>query len=120
MHDNFNNEKLTALSLIEKNLKYNWDKTLVKLYSKDVYKNVNTQLQKAQKWLTHHLEDATLLYTIGRLYCHDHQWLQAKHYLEKSINITPEPFVYHLLGYVEEQLGHKEDALLAYRNSFVS
>jgi HemY protein len=112
------NEKLVALSLIEKNLKRDWNTSLVKLYSKYVYKNVNIQRQTTQKWLTTHSKDHILFYTIGRLYCHDHQWTQAKHYLEKSIDLSPEPFTYQLLGYVEEQLGHKDNALLCYRNSF--
>ena len=113
------NEILIALSLIEAALKQYWNKELVKLYSLHAYKDVKIQLQKAQKWLRHHPKDFMIFFTIGRLYCHNHQWSEAKHYLEKSIDLSPEPFIYQLLGQAEEQLGHKDNALICYRNSVI-
>lgn len=112
-------ETLTALSLIETGLKQHWSGDLLKLYSLHAYKDVKIQLQTAQKWLTRHPKDFMLFFTIGRLYCHNHEWGEAKHYLEKSIDLSPEPFIYQLLGQVEEQLGHKDNALICYRNSLI-
>jgi HemY protein len=114
------NEILIALSLIETVLKRHWNGDLLKLYSLHAYKDVKIQLHTAQKWLTRRPKDFLLFFTIGRLYCHNHQWSEAKHYLEKSIDLSPEPFTYQLLGQVEEQLGHKDSALIYYRNGLTS
>ena len=107
---------LPALVLIETTLKRHWNNDLLKLYSLHAYQDVRMQLKTAQKWLTNHPSDGILYFTIGRLYCHTHEWNKAKHYLEKSIDVSPQPFSYQLLGQIEEQLGHKDSAFVCYRN----
>jgi uncharacterized protein HemY len=84
-----------------------WYDSWVHLYGLIPSPDANTQLKKAERWLSSnkHTSSATLLLTLGRLSLRNRLWGKAKQYLEQSIAISPSAEGYAELGRLHEFLG---------------
>ena len=75
-----------------------WDDTLVVLYGSIESKNINNQLEVAEKWAYLHPENPILLALIGKLAIKAGDHFKAESYLAKSISAEPTVQAYQLLG----------------------
>jgi len=111
------NKTCIALPLIEKALKQKWDIALIKLYSEKASNNLEAQIKTILSWEKSHPHEPELLFSLSRLYIHDQNWSQAKIYLESSLSLADASETFELLGFTEEQLGHKDAALVNYKKA---
>lgn len=94
-------------SMLRQKIRGTWNSELVYLYGLVQGAEPAKQLAHAERWLSSHSEDATLLLTLGRLALRNHMWAKARQYLERSAEIDPQPETYMLLGKLLEQSGDK-------------
>jgi HemY protein len=90
-----------------------WDENLVLLYGELEPEDPLATLERAERWLTNHREDAGLLLTCARLSARAELYGKARSYLETSISIRPRVEAYQLLADFMEQTGDRERALKA-------
>lgn len=111
-------QSVLALPLIEATLKRHWNSQLITLYGiiPPVEKG-SKQLSYAERWLSHHPNDPTLLLCLGRLSIREKFWGKAKDYLESCLKITSLPETHQELGRVYEALKEKDIALYHYREA---
>lgn len=76
-------------------------------------------LERAEKWLPAHQEDAALLLTCARLSMQAELYGKARSYLETSIAIRPRLESYQLLAALMEQLGERDRANRALHDGLV-
>jgi HemY protein len=81
--------------------------------------NLPGQLGRAERWLTHHSDNAVLLLTLGRLCVRNHLWGKGRTYLEASLAIEPQAETYRELGNLLEKLNNKGAALDCYRKALI-
>ncbi len=104
-----------AQEVIERCLDADWDSRLVTLYGECSGPDTLRQIERAERWLKDHREDAALLLALGRLCARQQLWGKAQNYLEASIAIEP-TYVAHLeLARLHEHLERPEAAALQYR-----
>ena len=96
--------------LLRKALKDDWDSDLVLLYGMVQGRNVNNQLNYAEKLLPLHTGDAQLLLTLGRLSERAQLWGKADSYLRQSLEAQPTPEACHALAQLLEQQGDYAEA----------
>jgi len=101
--------------LLRHALKKKWRPELVRLYGLVKGDNLNRQLDHAEKQLNHHPEDAVLLLTLGRLCKRNNLWGKSRRYLERSIDVQPEPEAYQELAALLEQQGEHAAAAMYYQ-----
>jgi HemY protein len=90
-----------------------WDENLVLLYGELEPDDPLATLERAERWLPNHREDAGLLLTCARLSARAELYGKARSYLETSIAIRPRVEAYQLLADFMEQTGDRERALKA-------
>lgn len=78
-----------ARSILEQALEEAWDTEFANLYGKCTGSGVLEQIQKAERWLIKHPQDAGLLLSLGRLCLHQSLWGKAQNYLEASLALEP-------------------------------
>ena len=104
-----------AQEVIERCLDVDWDSRLVTLYGECSGPDTLRQIERAERWLKDHREDAGLLLALGRLCARQQLWGKAQNYLEASIAVEP-TYVAHLeLARLHEHLERPEAAALQYR-----
>lgn len=104
-----------AQEVIERCLDVDWDSRLVTLYGECSGPDTLRQIERAERWLKDHREDAALLLALGRLCARQQLWGKAQNYLEASIAVEP-TYVAHLeLARLHEHLERPEAAALQYR-----
>lgn len=104
-----------AQEVIERCLDVDWDSRLVTLYGECSGPDTLRQIERAERWLKDHREDAALLLALGRLCARQQLWGKAQNYLEASIAVEP-TYVAHLeLARLHEHLERPEVAALQYR-----
>ncbi|MEO0574662.1 MAG: heme biosynthesis HemY N-terminal domain-containing protein [Pseudomonadota bacterium] len=96
-------------------LKTTWHPRLVEQFGELSTDDPGKQLQQAEKWLSKHADDATLLLSAGRLCMANKLWGKARSYLESSLAITPTPAAYAAYGQLLTQLGESGAAADAFR-----
>ena len=75
------------------------------------------QIERAEKWLEKHPNDAALLLALGRLCARQSLWGKAQSYLEASVAVEPTYTGYYELARLEESTGNGEAARRHYRRS---
>ncbi len=97
-----------AREIVEYALEHQWDTDLAALYGQCPGSNVLSQIERAERWLRAHPEDAGLLLSLGRLCLHQSLWGKAQSYLEASLAIDPSPDGRSLLDDLREHLERRE------------
>ncbi len=106
-----------AHGIIEQALAEAWQPELVALYGECLGEDALAQLERAEKWLTSHDDDAGLLMTLGRLCAHQQLWGKARSYFEASIVVAPSQEAHIALAQLAERLGDADEAREHYRKS---
>ena len=83
----------------------NWDSELVALYAECTTADATRQLETAERWLTQHNHDATLLFALGRLCERAQLWGKAQTYLEASLALDARWRTHLALGELHGRLG---------------
>ena len=104
-----------AERVIREALERHWAPQLVLAYGEVSRADSGRQMQYAETWSRTRENDPELLLTLGRLAKAKHHWEKARRYFEKSLALKPDPYVYHELGALLEQLGEQEAARECYR-----
>jgi HemY protein len=78
-----------AQEIIERSLEKEWDSALVACYGDCAGPNVLEQIERAEKWLAMHPDDAPLLAALGKLCMREGLWGKARSYLEASLAVAP-------------------------------
>lgn len=74
-----------AAELIAKSLEAHWDPKLVLLYAECRTTDTSRLLENAERWLSAHSQDASLLYALGKLCERAQLWGKAQTYYEASL-----------------------------------
>ena len=93
-----------ALALLERNLEKEWDPALVALYG-ECEGPSREQIEKAERWLQAHPDDAVLLLTLARLCMRQSLWGKAQSYLDASLFIESSREGQQLKAQLTEKMG---------------
>jgi HemY protein len=105
-----------AQRIIEQSLNATWDSDLAALYADcedggDALKRI----ERAERWLKAHPDDAGLLLALGRLCSQQGLWGKAQSYIEASIAIAPTHAAHLAAARLNEHVGNPEAARDHYR-----
>jgi HemY protein len=89
-------------------LNKNWDDTLLSIFGSIQSDNITAQLEKAERWLKKHPNDAVLLRILGKLSIKLGDAYKSEQYLTKSISFEPTVEAYRLLGDFLSKQGDKD------------
>jgi HemY protein len=82
----------------------------VALYGECSTADATRQLETAERWLTQHNHDATLLFALGRLCERAQLWGKAQTYLEASLGLDERWQTRLALGELHARLGNTDAA----------
>jgi HemY protein len=99
-----------AADILARSLDRSWDSSLVLLYGECRPPDAKRQLEIAERWLVAHNQDATLLYTLGRLCERSELWGKAQTYLEASLALDNHWRAHVALGELLAKLGRRDEA----------
>jgi len=99
-----------AADIIARSLDRRWDSDLAALYAECTTADATRQLETAERWLVDHNQDATLLYTLGRLCERAQLWGKAQTYLEASLALDNSWRANLALGEMQANLGRTDEA----------
>src|SRR6185295_19684613 len=113
-----------ARELLERSLAAEWNAALVGLYG-DVEKfepqmrqnEARARIERAERWLREHAEDAQLLATLGRLCMAADLWGKAQNYLEASLSFAPTRAAHLELARLAEREGRAAEAQKHFRSA---
>jgi len=91
-----------------------WSDSLIYIYGL-LDGDAEIHVTRARKWLAKHGENPAFLLSMGRLAMRAHQWKNAREYLQKSLQITPNAESYQELGNLLAFLDEQPQALECYR-----
>jgi HemY protein len=94
-----------AQAIIERNLEKEWDSSLVALYGECVGESTLSQIERAERWLRDHPENAVLLLTLAKLCIRQSLWGKAQSYLDASLFIEHSREGQHLKARLMEKIG---------------
>jgi len=94
-----------AAEIITRCLERHWDSNLVVLYAQCHTIDATRQLEIAERWLTAHDKDATLLYALGVLCERESLWGKAQTYFEASLALDDHWRAHVALGELHARLG---------------
>lgn len=94
-----------AQVIIERNLEKEWDAALVSLYGECEGESALTQIEKAERWLRDHPDNAVLLLTLAKLCMRQSLWGKAQSYLDASLFIEHSREGQHLKAQLSEKIG---------------
>ena len=104
-----------AAEIIERALEASWDSELAGQYASC---NAGTQqIERAERWLAAHPNDAALLLTLGRLCAREKLWGKARNYLDASLSVEATVDVHLACAQLHEHLGDEAAAQKHYRES---
>jgi len=110
--------------LIERSLAVEWNAALVALYGEidklETGKRGNearARIERAERWLREHAEDAQLLSTLGRLCVAAELWGKAQNYLEASLSFGPSRDAHLELARLAERDGRAAEAQKHFRRA---
>ena len=95
-----------AADLLARSVDRSWDSELVALYAECTAADATRQLETAERWLTQHNHDATLLFALGRLCERAQLWGKAQSYLEASLALDTRWQTHLALGELHGRLGN--------------
>ena len=110
-------EAALARQILEDSLNAEWSDALVKQYaelppleSQELDREVRARLDRAERWLPAHAQDARLLLTLGRLCKQAGLWGKARDYLEASLSFENSRAVHLALARLADRDGRAVDA----------
>jgi HemY protein len=106
-----------AKAVIEQSLEERWESDLVALYAECEGSEALKRIERAERWLESHPDDAALLLTLGRLCAQQGLWGKAQSYLEASISVEPTHGAHLAAARLQESLGNADGARDHYRKS---
>ncbi len=106
-----------AKTAIEQSLEERWDSELVALYAECEGSEALKRIERGERWLESHPNDAALLLTLGRLCAQQGLWGKAQSYLEASIAVEPTYGAHLAAARLQESLGNADAAREHYRKS---
>ena len=106
-----------ATELIERSLNKNWDGDLAALYGDCAGNDMVKNIERAERWLAAHPDDAALLLTLGRLCTRQSLWGKARSYIEASLSVEPTLEAHLAAAQLHEQLNEAGAAQKHYRQS---
>ena len=99
-----------AAEILVRSLERQWDSSLLLLYAQCRAPDATRQLETAERWLTTHNQDATLLFVLGRLCERQQLWGKAQTYLEASLALDNHWRTQVALGEMLAKLGRHDEA----------
>jgi HemY protein len=99
-----------AAEILASSLDRDWDSELVAMYAECTTADTTRQLETAERWLTEHEHDATLLYALGRLCERAQLWGKAQTYLEASLALDNGWRAHLALGEMLAKLNRTDEA----------
>ena len=108
-----------AYILAEAYLNKHWSTQIIRLYGKMICKEPLKQLQQVEKWLSEYGENPDLHLTLGRISKKAQLWGKARDYLEKSMQLRPDPETALELAQLLEQTGDPKIAHSIYKNGLI-
>jgi HemY protein len=99
-----------AADILARSLERQWNSELVALYGECMTADATRQLETAERWLTTHSDDATLLFALGRLCERAELWGKAQTYLEASLALDHGWRAHLALGEMQAKLGRSDQA----------
>lgn len=106
-----------AQEIIEQALEAQWDTELAALYADCAGGDATRQIERAERWLAHHPQDAALLLMLGRLCARQGLWGKAQSFAEASLSLEPTCTAHLLLADLHEKADRPEAAQRHYRES---
>jgi HemY protein len=113
-----------AREIIERALAEDWDAPLVAAYgdlppleAAERAREARARIERAERWLAAHPEDAQLLAALGRLCAHAELWGQAQRYLEASLAFESSRAAHLDLARLLERLGQTAEGAAHYREA---
>jgi HemY protein len=103
-------DQASAESELRALLNEHWDEAAVLAFGELEPSEPLVTLERAERWLPDHRNDAALLLACARLAIHAELYGKARSFLETSIAIRPRLEAYQLLAGLLEQLGERERA----------
>ena len=99
-----------AVEILARSLDRQWDPALVAAFADCRPADPSRQLETAERWLTQHSDDATLLCSLGRLCERAQLWGKAQTYYEASLALDDHWRAHVLLGNMLARLGRDDEA----------
>jgi HemY protein len=99
-----------AAEILAESLEHEWNPDLVLLYSRCRPADPMPQLERTERWLALHSQDATLLYALGVLCERAQLWGKAQSYLEASLALDATYRAHVALGELFARLGRDNEA----------
>ena len=99
-----------AVELLARSLDRHWDPALVAQFAEAKPEDDARQLEIAERWLAQHSDDATLLFTLGRLCERAQLWGKAQTYYEASLALADHWRTRVMLGEMQARLGRIDEA----------
>ena len=99
-----------AAEILARSLEREWNSDLVALYAECRPADGAPQLEQAERWLTQHRDDATLLYALGVLCERAQLWGKAQTYFEASLAVADTWRTRVALGELFARLNRDSDA----------
>jgi HemY protein len=99
-----------AAEILARSLEREWNSDLVALYAECSPADGAPQLEQAERWLSQHRDDATLLYALGVLCERAQLWGKAQTYFEASLAVADAWRTRVALGELFARLNRDSDA----------
>ncbi len=110
---------LQARIILEGALAERWDDQLVDLYAECIEEPATAQIERGERWVAEHPNDAHLQYALGVLCAREKLWGKARRYFERALADTSDASLQgriHLgLAQMEEALGEAANAAVNFR-----
>lgn len=104
-----------AQEIIVQSLSKRWDSELIQLFGTCTSAETLKQIERAEKWLPAHPDDAALLLALGRMCARQELWGKAQSYLEASLSLAPSNDAHVALAQLLEKMGRPDEACRHYR-----
>lgn len=106
-----------AQTIIEQSLEESWTSEMLELYAECEGSDMLKSIERAERWLKAHPNDAALLLALGRLCARQGLWGKAQSYLEASISVEPCYGAHLAAARLQDSLGNADAAREHYRKS---
>jgi len=113
-----------AREAVERGLAHDWSGTLLALYGElpetappERAREALARIERAERWLSDHPEDAQLLVALGRLCAAAELWGKAQRYLEAALSFEESRAAHLDLARLQERLGRLAEAQVHIRRA---
>lgn len=104
---------------IRRELKRNWNESLVSIYGRVAGPDPQKQLLVAEHWQQERPGNAVLLLTLGRLCLRNQEWKRAREYFESSARLRKDPETYAELARLLAHLGEHQKSTEYYQHGLL-